>query len=225
MTLLLAAKFANSKAALPGIEDSSMHYFQKVGQSRYFLWILLGSPFGYIVAAYSYGEMYYGEVLHSSGEISARLMMFAMAATPLLLMFTGRAFPCWLTKNRRYFGVASFAYAALHTVVYLDKIGLLPDILADARLPEYWTGWVALLIFLILAASSNDRSVRWLKRRWKSLHRFVYPAAILMFVHWVLVAFNRGPAIAHLALLGGLEGYRIWKLWQISKHAKKSGLA
>jgi sulfoxide reductase heme-binding subunit YedZ len=202
-----------------------MHYFQKIAQSRYFLWTLLGAPFAYIVVAYSYGELYYGEVLHSTGEISARLMMFAMAATPLLLMFTGRAFPRWLMKNRRYFGVACFAYAALHTVVYMERIRVLPDILADAALPEYWTGWLAFLIFLLLAASSNDRSVRWLKRRWKSLHRFVYAAAILMFMHWVLVAFNRGPAIAHLALLGALEGYRIWKLQQISNRGKKARLA
>ena len=103
-----------------------MHYLREIGLSRYFLWGLLGSPFVFIVAAYAYGEMFYGEVLHSTGEISARLMMTAMAATPLLLMFGGRALPRWLMKNRRYFGVASFAYATLHTVVYLEKIHM-PD--------------------------------------------------------------------------------------------------
>jgi sulfoxide reductase heme-binding subunit YedZ len=108
--------------------------------------------------------------------------------------------------------VASFAYAALHTVVYLEKTHSLRDILAEAMLPEYWTGWVALIIFFVLAISSNNISVRRLKSAWKKLHRFVYLAAILMFVHWVLVAFNRGPAIAHIALLGTLEGYRVWKL-------------
>ena len=197
-----------------------MHYLREIGLSRNFLWGLLGSPFVFIVAAYAYGEMFYGEVLHSTGEISARLMIIAMAATPLLLMFGGRALPRWLMKNRRYFGVASFAYAALHTVVYLEKSHSLPDIFAEAMLPEYWTGWVALAIFFVLAASSNNRSVRLLKSAWKRLHRFVYFAAILMFVHWVLVAFNRGPAIAHLALLGVLEGYRVWKSRRNSSLAK-----
>ena len=202
-----------------------MHYLRKIGRSRNFLWALLGSPFGFIVATYVYGEMFYGEVLHSTGEISARLMMIAMAATPLLLMFGGRSFPRWLVKNRRYFGVASFAYAALHTVVYLQKNHSMPDIIAEAMLPEYWTGWVALIIFFVLAVSSNNRSVRWLKSAWKRLHRFVYLAAILMFVHWVLVAFDRGPAIAHLALLGALEGYRVWKLRRNSNLATNDKLA
>jgi sulfoxide reductase heme-binding subunit YedZ len=202
-----------------------MHYLRKIGLSRYLLWGLLGSPFVFIVTAYVYGEMFYGEVLHSTGEISARLMMIAMAATPLLLMFGGRAFPRWLMKNRRYFGVASFAYAALHTIVYLVKTHSVPDILSDATLPEYWTGWVALAIFFVLAASSNNRSVRWLKSAWKRLHRFVYFAAILMFIHWVLVAFNRGPAIAHLALLAALEGYRVWKSRRNSNLAKMEKLA
>jgi sulfoxide reductase heme-binding subunit YedZ len=196
-----------------------MNYLRKIGLSRIFLWALLGSPFCFIVAAYVYGDMFYGEVLHSTGEISARLMMLAMAATPLLMMFGGRSLPRWLMKNRRYFGVASFAYAALHTVVYLEKTQSLSDILAEAMLPEYWTGWVALIIFFVLAASSNNRSVRWLKSAWKKLHRFVYLAAILMFVHWVLVAFNRGPAMAHLALLGALECYRVWKLRRNSNPA------
>lgn len=198
-----------------------MHYFEKIGQSRYFLWTLLGLPFVFIVAAYSAGDMFYGEVLHSTGEISARLMIIAMAATPLLLMFSGRAFPRWLMKNRRYFGVASFAYAALHTIVYLQRLQLLPDILADAAIPEYWSGWVALLIFLVLAATSNDRSRRSLKRAWKKLHRFIYLGAALMFVHWVLIAFNRGPAIAHLAFLAALEAYRLWKLRRNSSIANR----
>ena len=202
-----------------------MHYLRNIGRSRNFLWALLGSPFAFIAAAYVYEEMFYGEILHSTGEISARLMMIAMAATPLLLMFSRRAFPRWLMKNRRYFGVASFAYAALHTVVYLEKIHSLPDILAEAMLPEYWTGWVALIIFFVLAVSSNNISVRRLKSVWKKLHRFVYLAAILMFVHWVLVAFNRGPAIAHIALLGTLEGYRVWKLRRNSILATNDKLA
>ena len=115
-------------------------------------------------------------------------------------------------KNRRYFGVASCAYAALHTLVYLNKLRSWPELVDAAKSTEMWTGWIALFILLLLAATSNNRSVRWLKGSWKKLHRWVYAAAVLLFVHWVLVAFNRGPAIAHLALLAALEGYRIWKV-------------
>lgn len=193
-----------------------MNYLLPLVRTRFFVWAMLGLPFVYTVVQYSRGQVFYGEVIHASGEMSARLLILALLATPLALMFPGRAFPRWLAKNRRYVGVACFAYATLHTLVYLQKVSAWADRLDDAGLPEYWTGWLALFIFLFLAATSNDRSVRWLKRRWKRLHRLIYAGAVLLFVHWVLVAFNRGPAFAHLALLALFEGYRIWKLKRIA---------
>ena len=193
-----------------------MRVLQQIVRSRYFLMVILGLPFVFTVVAYNTGRLYYGEVLHSTGEISARLMMVAMAATPLLLILPGRAFPRWLVKNRRYVGVASFMYAALHTAIYVERTALPSDILAEAALPEYWTGWVALIILMVLALTSNDAAVLWLKRSWKKLHRLVYLAAVLIFAHWVLVAFNRAPAIAHLGLLGALECFRIWKSKRVS---------
>ena len=182
-------------------------------RSSYFLWAILALPFAYLMIAYQQGQLYYGEVIHSSGELSVRLFMLALITTPLSLMFPGRALPRWLLRNRRYLGVASFAYATLHTGVYLEKIGTWPEILSEAGLPEYWTGWAALLVFSLLAATSNDWSVRWLKRSWKQLHRLAYPAAILFFAHWVWVAFDRKAALAHLFVLAAFEGYRVWKSW------------
>ena len=186
-------------------------------QSRYFLWSLLAAPLLWMVASYRGGGLFYGELVHLSGEFSIRLMMIAMAATPLMLLLPAQPLSRWLLKNRRYFGVASFAYAALHTLVYIDKTALLDDILADARLAEYWTGWGALLIFAALAVTSNDASMRWLKRRWKYLHRGVYLGAIASFLHWVLVAFNPLAAYLHIAILAGLESYRLWKLNQLRR--------
>jgi len=178
---------------------------------RYFLWSVLGLPFVYLAYAYQQEQLFYGEVIHSTGELSVRAFMLALIATPLVMMFPGKAFPRWLKKSRRYFGISSFAYAALHTVVYLGKVDLWPDIVKEALMAEYWTGWIALAIFFVLAVTSNDSSVRLLKRAWKKLHRIAYLAGVLLFTHWVLVAFDRGPAIAHLLVLAGFEGYRIWR--------------
>lgn len=188
-------------------------------RSRYFLFLLLATPLLVMSTRYANGTLFYGEIIHSSGEFSIRLMLLAMAATPLMLLFPGKSVPRWLLKNRRYLGVASFAYAALHTLVYLDKTALLDDVLADAGLLEYATGWLATLLMAALAVTSNDASVRWLKRRWKILHRGVYFAAIAAFLHWVLVAFNPLPAFLHIAILLGLEGYRVWKLGRIRSAA------
>ena len=181
-------------------------------QSRYTLWLLLAAPWLWTTGRYATGGLYYGEVIHLTGEFSIRLMMLAMAATPLALALPGQRLSRWFVKNRRYFGVASFAYAALHTVIYLDRTALVADVLADALLAEYWTGWVAMLLFAVLAATSNDASVRWLKRAWKQLHRAVYLAAVASFIHWVLVAFNPTAAYIHIGILAGLEAFRVWKL-------------
>ena len=170
--------------------------FFTILRSRYFLWLILSAPLVVTLVRYQNGGLFYGEVIHSTGEMSVRLMMLAMAATPLMLMFPRRGLPRWLLKNRRYIGVASFAYAALHTL-------------------EYLTGWLAMLVLLILATTSNDLAVRWLKRTWKKVHWFVYAAAVLSFAHWILVAFNPLPAVLHLATLAALESYRLWEMRRI----------
>jgi sulfoxide reductase heme-binding subunit YedZ len=189
--------------------------------SRYTLWLVLALPLLWATWGYATGRLFYGEVVHLSGEFSARLMIVAMAATPLVLMFPGKAPSRWLMRHRRAFGVGSFVYAAVHTLVYLDKTAMLADVIDDAADAGYLTGWIALLIFATLALTSNDASVRRLRSAWRRLHKLVYVAAVLTFAHWLLVAFSPGPALAHLALLGGLEGFRIWKQGRIRALARR----
>ena len=184
---------------------------RRLVDSHYFLWLLLVLPGAVILIGYINGEAFYGEVVHFTGEFSARLLIVAMAITPLRLMFPGRPWVGWLIQRRRYFGVAAFGYAALHTGVYMARTGVLADVLADAAEPGILTGWLALVIFIPLAITSNEWSVRRLRRWWKRIHRWVYAAALLTFAHWLLVAFDFVPGLIHLLVLGALEGYRVWK--------------
>ena len=182
--------------------------------SPWFLWLLLALPAAVTIVRYSTGATFYGEVVHSTGQLSAQLLILTMAVTPLRLMFGRWGWIRWLIQRRRYFGVASFGYAALHTVVYLIRTGAFGDILADAAEPGLLTGWIALAIFVPLAVTSNDASVRRLRRLWKRLHRWVYAAAVLTFAHWVLTAFDPVPGLIHLGVLAALEAIRIWKTLQ-----------
>lgn len=174
-----------------------------------------------LTVAYARGQMFYGEVLHISGELSARLLILALAVTPLRMIFARARWPIWLQERRRWIGVASFAYAMLHTVIYLQRKADWSAILADGLLFEMWTGWLALGIFLLLALSSNNFSVRLLKRTWKKLHRWVYVAAGLVFVHWVFTAFDIVPALVHLLIVVGLESYRLAR-YRVPANANKS---
>jgi sulfoxide reductase heme-binding subunit YedZ len=183
--------------------------------SKYFLWALLALPLAWLGNGLRDGDLFYGEIIHGSGKLSAWLLLLSLAITPLRLFFSESNWPNWLLQRRRYFGVAAFVYAVLHTAVYLDRkigSGLL---LQEAAGFSMWTGWLAMMIFLPLAITSNDASVRRLRRTWKKVHRWVYPAAILTFIHWIFVAFSFVPGLIHFLALLVLETYRIWKRRQL----------
>jgi sulfoxide reductase heme-binding subunit YedZ len=74
------------------------------------------------------------------------------------------------------------------------------------------TGWIAFVIFVALALTSNNWSVKQIGRRWKMLHRFVYVAAIFTFAHWILTAFDPLTGTLHLSVIAALEAYRLWKV-------------
>jgi sulfoxide reductase heme-binding subunit YedZ len=184
----------------------------RILDSRYLLWLLLTLPGTIVLFRYVAGQTFYGEVVHFTGVFATRLLIVTMAVTPLRLMFRGARWTAWLMQRRRYLGVATFGYAALHTAVYLARKG--PDALIEAMDPGLLTGWVAFAVFAPLAITSNDALVRKLGRAWKRLHRFVYLAAALTFAHWLLVAFDIVPGLIHLAVLVALEGYRVWERLQ-----------
>jgi methionine sulfoxide reductase heme-binding subunit len=196
-----------------------MTTLRRTSRSTYVLWVILAVPAILLLSGYWRDALVYGEVVHISGEFGARLLIVTMAATPLCLMFPGARLPRWLLRHRRHLGVAAFCYVLLHTLVYLERQADFTRIIDDAREAGMWTAWIGLAIFLVLAATSNDWSVRVLKRGWKSLHRGVYAAAILSYLHWVLVAFEPAGATVHFAVLGALEGYRVWKTYFTSKRA------
>ena len=175
------------------------------------LWLLLALPGAVIIVRYATGATFYGEVVLATGQLSAQLLIATLAVTPLALMFPGRPWVRWLLRRRRHLGVAAFGYAALHTVVYLLRKGAFGLILAEGAEPGLLTGWIALAIFVPLAITSNDASVRRLRQLWKRLHRWVYAAALLTFAHWVITAYDPFAGLIHLAVLAALEGFRLWK--------------
>jgi sulfoxide reductase heme-binding subunit YedZ len=167
--------------------------------------VLLALPWALQAFGYATGRLFYGELIHSSGDYATWALMLTLAVTPLRRSFPRQRWTAWLVARRRYFGVAAFAYALLHVAVYVLRQGELPKIVAAAAEAGMLTGWLAFAIFVPLAITSNDRSVRALGHHWKRLHRAVYVAAVLTFAHWILVAFDPTAAYVHLAVLALLE--------------------
>jgi sulfoxide reductase heme-binding subunit YedZ len=67
-----------------------------------------------------------------------------------------------------------------------------------------------MLLFVPLALTSNDASMRALKAGWKRLQRLVYPAALLVLVHWIFIHNNLGPALVHFVPLALLVAARFF---------------
>jgi len=195
-------------------------------QMKYILWIILSLPAIGLISGYFSGAKLAGELLHPTGEFSARFMIIAMIATPLLILFQRIGWklsvPHWLMRNRRAFGVAAFAYALLHTVFYIVDIGVLSEILSEITSFGIWTGWLAFLIFIPLAITSNDRSQKCLRTAWKKLQRWVYPAAVLTLLHWIFVHNHVGPALVHFIPLAALEIFRVYCIYSPSTKEVKA---
>jgi sulfoxide reductase heme-binding subunit YedZ len=160
-------------------------------------WALLCLPAVLMMRPYVFGDVIAMDMLHPTGEWSARFMIAAMVLSPLLSLIGPRPWLSWLVQRRRALGVAAFGYANLHFIFYIIDMGNLDEILAEFWALGIWTGWAAMLLFVPLAVTSNDASMRALKAGWKSLQRLVYPAAVLVLVHWIFVHNNLGPALVH----------------------------
>ena len=178
---------------------------------RFSLWVLLALPAVAMLSGYGRGSVEAMDLLHPSGEMSARLMIIAIAISPLISLLGPRKWLQWMAERRRALGVAAFAYALLHLVFYIIDMGNVADMVAEALAPGIWTGWAAFILMMVPALLSNDRSMRALKAQWKQLQRLVYPAAILTLLHWIWVHNNLGPALVHfipLALIVALRAFK-----------------
>ena len=152
---------------------------QNILNSRAFIWGLLALPSIPMVLALANGAVSEDGrpatefLLHPTGEFAARFMIISMIISPFRLLFPKNAFWYWMLRRRRYFGVAAFLYAVLHTVLYIVDMGSWQSILGEFWALGIWTGWLAFFVFLPMAVTSNDASVRRLGRYWKPLQRLV----------------------------------------------------
>lgn len=193
--------------------------------SPYWFWLLFALP-GIAMcysALTSTDPRIFHELVHPSGEMSARFLIAAMMATPLAMLLKGWRGPLWMKRNRRYLGVAAFGYALLHTVLYIIDKGTVAKMTAELARFYIWTGWIAFLIFVPLAVTSLDYFVRVMGPWWKWLQRWTYAAAVLTLLHWAALHDWGGaaPAIVHFAPLALLEAYRVW-YWYL-RPSRRSG--
>lgn len=190
-------------------------------RGKYLVWLLLAVPLvaPLIRFALTPGS-YPGDLLHPTGEWSARFIILALMVTPLLRLWPQSRPVRALARHRRAIGVAAFLYALAHTAAYILDMGTLTDMVAELGAPAIWTGWLALAILAPLGLTSNDAAMRALRGGWKRLQRLAYPAALLTLVHWALIHDGLTAALVHFVPLTLLQAVRVAR--QISSPPTRS---
>ena len=126
----------------------------------------------------------FDEATHFTGTWTIRLILIAVAVTPAQRIFRWSR----LAQVRRMLGIAAFAYAACHFLLYVgDQKFDLIKVGSEIALRIYLTiGFLALLGLTALAATSSDAMVRRLGVNWKRLHRIAYAIAALGILHFFM---------------------------------------
>ena len=148
-------------------------------------------------------------LLRELGWWAVVLLVATLAVTPLRV-WTAKA-P--LLRVRRPLGLWAFTYALLHLTVYLvlDRQLAWSEIVGDlAKRPYITVGMLAVTLLLPLAATSTAAAMRRLGRRWQTLHRLTYPAAMLGVLHFALqVKKDLTEPLVFAVILGGLLAWRL----------------
>lgn len=184
----------------------------RISAGKGVLWMVLAVPAALILHRYAtLPDIWPGDLLHPTGEWSARMIIVALMLTPLAQLFPGLRPVRWLVRHRRAFGVAAFAYAVLHLIFYILDMETLAAMLAELGAPGIWTGWLALFCMVPPALASNDAAMRLLRGGWKRVQRLAYPAAVLTLVHWMLVHDGFASALVQFAPLIVLQLIRLFR--------------
>lgn len=111
---------------------------------------------------------------HISGEFSIRWMTAVLTCTPFFILFG--------VQNlfvRQAMGIATAVWSILHFVIFIVAEGFLETFTQV----NYIVGFVAILILIPLLFTSNRKSMKLLKKKWKKLQSLAYVAIFLSLLH------------------------------------------
>ncbi len=146
----------------------------------------------------------------TTGMLTLIFLSLTVAVTPLRKIFGINS----LVKVRRMLGLFAFFYGSLHLLTYIwfDRLFNLISVGQDVvKRPFILAGMTAFILMVPLAITSTNKMVKRLGgKRWASLHRLVYLAAIAGVVHfWMLVKSDIRLPLTFAFILLFLLGYRL----------------
>ena len=146
---------------------------------------------------------------HSTGEWGLRILLLALAVTPLARITKSG----WVLQVRRLVGLYAFFYGLVHFLIYLvfdlalDFGFLVEDVLER---PYITVGFSAFVILLVLAATSTIAIRQRLGRTWVRIHQTVYVAGLLAVLHYLWITrIDDTEPLVYGAVLVLLLAYRL----------------
>ncbi|WP_338292757.1 protein-methionine-sulfoxide reductase heme-binding subunit MsrQ [Planctobacterium marinum] len=141
-------------------------------------------------------------IIHFTGMGALNLLLLTLLVSPAARYLK----QAQLVKLRRLFGLYCFTWALLHVSNYIvfDLQMAFDTLLQDIiKRPYITVGFAAFIALLALAITSNQFSQKKLNKRWHSLHKIIYPASLLIALHfiWSVKALDLEPVIYWLLLL------------------------
>jgi sulfoxide reductase heme-binding subunit YedZ len=160
----------------------------------------------------------------ATGALTLVFLFITLAVTPLRKL-TGAN---WLVKFRRMIGLYSFFYGCLHllTYVWFDKFFSGREIVQDVTARPFITvGMVSFLLLVPLAVTSTNNMIKRLGgKRWATLHKLTYVAAVGGVIHFYMgVKADTTIPIIFAVVLAVLLGYR-WVKSRLDAATKESTL-
>ena len=146
----------------------------------------------------------------TTGIMALIFLMLTMLVTPLRKI-TGWN---WLIFSRRTFGLYAFFYALAHFSIFftLDRSFSVSSTLTEMLKRKYLIiGSIGLLAMVPLAVTSTNAMIKRLgAKRWHTLHRLAYVAAICGVIHYYMqVKADVRQPLAFAGVLTVLLGYRV----------------
>ena len=150
-----------------------------------------------------------------TGRAGIAFITLSLACTPLVTLFG------WSSLNalKKPTGNWGFAFVVLHLIMFTFDYGVLNGnvnvgaVVEEALLKRYAVvGFIAFLLLVPLAATSNKWSQKKLGKKWKQLHKLAYVIGVLAVAHYIWVHLSKlalGKPLGYAIILAFLLFLRL----------------
>ena len=169
---------------------------------KYLIYILAMTPIIWIIPGLGSSFDPYDDLLAETGRWMMIWFIVLLSLGPVMRSFRIKS----VIIGKQPLGLAVFSWAVLHVISYFTfhASPLGTALLELAIRPFLVLGVVAFLILAALAATSHQRAIRWLRKKWNILHKLSLWAGAIGAAHGLVaqkVALNEFGVYALLILI------------------------